>query len=60
MEQVEIICLEKILQKLTSVIQMYEFEDSKKLVQLCDVAVEVAAQLNYCRNNVDESENEDE
>lgn len=51
MENTEIICLEKILSKLTSVIQMYEFEDGNKFIKLCECAVSVSAQLNYIRNN---------
>lgn len=57
MNTTEIVCLEKILSHLTKLIQLYEFEDTKKLLQLCDTATSVAAQLDYIRNHCDE-ENE--
>lgn len=50
METTEITCLEKILIHLTKIIQLYDFEDTKKLVQLCDIATSVSAQLNSMRN----------
>lgn len=58
MNKVEIICLEKILAKLTSVIQMYEFEEANKLIKLCDCANSVSAQLDYLRNHYEEMEDD--
>lgn len=51
MQNTEIICLEKILLKLTSVIQMYEFEEADKFIKLCDCANSISAQLDYIRNH---------
>lgn len=56
----EITCLENILKKLTSVIQMYEFEDTENLIKLCDSAVSITAQLDYIRNHYKEDEYEED
>lgn len=55
MENIEIKCLEKILSKLTSIIQMYEFEDGNKLIKMCECAISVSAQLDYIRNHCEEN-----
>lgn len=61
-EITEITCLENILKKLTSVIQMYEFEDTENLIKLCESAVSITAQLDYIRNHYEDDyeESEDE
>lgn len=52
-DKTEIKCLEKILAKLTTLIQLSEFEDCKNLIKLCYCANSIAAQLDAVRNNDD-------
>lgn len=55
-DKTEIICLEKILSKLTSIIQLSEFENPGKLIKLCYCANSIAAQLDAVRNNTNEND----
>lgn len=48
---VEIKCLEKIICKITNLIQLYEYEDIKDVIKLADCASSVSAQLDTLRNH---------
>lgn len=50
MDNTEIACLEKILVHLTKIIQLYECEDTEKVVELSNTAINIAAQLNAMKN----------